>query len=68
VTTLVAQTNACIVCGQSSLLNLDTDKLMRWKSGERVQTVWPEWSSDQRELLITGTHPKCWEQMFGGDE
>jgi hypothetical protein len=24
----------------------------------------PEWSMDKRELVITGTHPECWDKMF----
>ncbi len=60
-------TRPCIVCGDPSVLDVSQDKLAEWKAGGHVQNVWPEWSADKRELMITGTHPKCWETMFAGD-
>jgi hypothetical protein len=50
------------------VVELDTDKLKRWQTGELVQNVWPEKSPDEREMLITGIHPDCWGQFFGPDE
>ncbi len=50
------------------MVTLDNDKLARYKAGELVQRVWPEMSTDERELLITGTHPACWSAMFGGSD
>lgn len=57
-------TKPCIVCKQTSMLSLDMDDFLRWQGGELVQNVWPDWTPDQRELLITGTHPECWDEMF----
>lgn len=62
------ETSACIVCHKSSNVELETEKLKRWIAGEHVQNVWPEKSPDQREILITGIHPKCWNEIFGGGE
>lgn len=36
----------------------------RFKLGEHVQNIFPQRSNDERELLITGTHPECWDTMF----
>ena len=58
----------CTVCGLTSEVDLDPAKFARWKGGEHVQNVWPEWSPDARELLITGTHPKCWDEIFNEGE
>lgn len=52
------------MCGQTSILELDPVKVDRWQSGEFVQVVWPEMTPDERELLISGTHPACWEELF----
>lgn len=61
------ETKACVVCGEKSLIELDGKKYHRWtEGGEHVQNVWPEKTADERELLITGTHPDCWNNMFGG--
>lgn len=61
-------TRPCLQCGEPSMVTLDNDKLARYKAGELVQRVWPEMSTDERELLITGTHPACWSAMFGGSD
>jgi hypothetical protein len=55
-------------CGKQTLVELEPEKLARWQAGELVQNVWPEKTSDERELLITGTHPECWQEMFGSLE
>ena len=57
-------TRPCIVCDLPSTVELDIAKLTRWEGGEHVQNVWPERSPDERELLITGTHPACWTEIF----
>ena len=62
------QTKPCIRCGESSTMMLDVEKIKRWVDGEYVQDVWPEMSIDNRELLITGTHPACWDEMFSDDD
>lgn len=59
----------CVICGFSTILEgLDEEKVERWKAGEHVQYVWPEMQADQREVLITGTHPTCWVKIFGEEE
>ena len=30
-----------------------------------VQDIFPHISKEEREMLISGTHPKCWTEMFG---
>ena len=65
---ILYETKACISCGEKSNIQLDEDKFQAWRQGEYVQNVWPEKSADDRELLITGTHPKCWDEMFGEAE
>lgn len=66
--TLAYATRPCMGCGESSVLALDAELYARWQGGEYVQDVWPDWTPGQRELLITGTHPECWERMFPEDD
>ncbi len=61
-------TRQCVVCGQHAVIELDPVKIARWKAGGLVQDVWPEQSDEWREMLITGTHPKCWTDLFGVDD
>ncbi len=64
---------ACSVCGQRMMIRLtcneDVIGLMRWMYGrELIQVALPHWTPQMREVLISGTHPACWEQLFGGDD
>lgn len=65
---LAYATQACMFCGKASILTLDAELYARWIGGEFVQDVWPEWTAGQRELLITGTHPECWDANFTDEE
>ena len=61
-------TRPCIVCDLTSVVKLDAAKVARWEAGELVQNVWPDMPATQRELLITGTHPACWDELFSDDD
>ncbi len=60
-------TRPCIECGLRTEVTLDADKHARWIAGEHVQNVWPEMPAPEREMLITGTHPGCWDLIFSDD-
>ena len=55
----------CPACGVGTTFVLDPEKVGRWKGGEYIQDVWPDWTPDERELLMTGTHEACWNVLFG---
>lgn len=57
------QTRPCFVCGETFYVTVEHDKLVRWLNGELIQDVWPDKSPEWRELLISGTHPECWEGL-----
>ena len=59
----------CTVCGNQSVVlvhRVDYDRYV-W-DGAFVQDAFPYLSVDQSDLIITGTHPECWDQLFGSDE
>ena len=58
----------CFHCTEVSEIELDDAKAQLWYNGALIQDVWPEKSADERELMINGTHPHCWTEMFGEDE
>ena len=65
---MIVRTRPCPMCGNTSVLQ-DVDALgyIRWSEmGEMIQDALPELDEDQRELLMTGTHAHCWEQMWDG--
>lgn len=55
-------------CGWCSkpptLMVLDATEYERWQAGEFVQVAFPTMSADLREVLISGTHPQCWDKML----
>lgn len=58
----------CPECGRRSEVELDDVAYLVWMNGRHVQDAFPEMSLEQRELLITGTHPECWEKIFPPEE
>jgi hypothetical protein len=60
-------TPPCMMCGDRTVVALDRVSIERWRGGELVQNVFPDLDADARELLISGTHPACWAEMFGDE-
>jgi hypothetical protein len=55
------------MCGQQATIEMPKAAFDAFDHGrgEHIQVAWPLASADQRELVLTGTHPKCWDAMFG---
>lgn len=58
----------CRTCPHIETVLVPTEAVHRWRRGALIQSVMPELSADQRELIISGTCGVCWDQMFGGEE
>lgn len=58
------KTHPCRWCGEAAVVVVLRDHYSRWRAGELVQVAFPEMPADQRELLVSGTHPKCWDEMW----
>jgi hypothetical protein len=58
----------CRSCEEVTDLSVNVEGFIAWRGGELIQNALPELDADQRELLISGICPKCWEQMFPSDE
>jgi hypothetical protein len=67
-TILEVETGPCSFCGQPGLVRVFPRELRLWESGLKVQDAFVGMSADEREMLISGTHPKCWEAAFGEEE
>ena len=66
--TTVVKTRTCTVCDQYELWVLDSEAVARWQEGEYVDKAFPSMSAEEREMLITGTHPACWDKLFPKEE
>lgn len=61
------QTMSCVACNKTTYMSVKKSGLESWNS-VYVQDAFPELNADDRELLMTGTHATCWEDMFGEEE
>lgn len=60
----VACDKECMFCGVTHTVLVSVEDYTAWKLGKFIQDAFPYLTTDQRELLQTGSHAKCWEQAF----
>ena len=65
---VIVKTKPCCVCGNYEVWSMDRELVDRWRGGENIQEVFPNMSAGEREVLITGTHPACWDKLFPEEE
>lgn len=58
----------CIRCGKREVLHVSQSGWKKWKEGAFIQDAFPDLPVDEREQMMTGTHPECWKEMFPDDE
>lgn len=56
--------NICFHCGQANKILVESAKLEAWRNGAYIQDAFHDLDADDRELIMTGTHPECWNNMF----
>lgn len=54
----------CPECGDLNFVRVEKNDYYAWKRGTKVQVAFPYLNADQRELLMTGICPPCWDKMF----
>lgn len=60
----VTVTRICQWCSQPAVVEVGLQAFEDWQAGKHAQYVWPSMSIGQREMLISGTHPECWDLMW----
>ena len=58
----------CPFCGRGNEVEVNEMDYLDWEGGELAQVAFPYLSAEEREMLISGICPTCWDKMFGGDE
>jgi len=58
----------CTWCEEGTEIKAHEKDIKAWLDGANIARVMPYLTEDERELLISGTCPKCWNKMFGGEE
>ena len=56
----------CPFCGRGNEVEVNESDYWDWDDGELVQVAFPYLSADEREMLISGICPACWNKTFGG--
>ena len=55
----------CPFCKKTAQIEVVAEEFEDWQAGELIQNAMPNLDADSREQLISGTCPKCWDEMFG---
>ena len=59
----------CPFCGHANEVEVNEADYFDWAfDGVLAQDAFPYLSADEREMLISGICPKCWEDTFGKEE
>lgn len=58
----------CPLCGQGCSTVVPSQGLWDWEHGKFVQEAFPNLSADDREQVMTGTHPWCWDRYMSDPE
>lgn len=66
--TVTVTTPRCIVCGRTAELTVPKPGWELYQKGEYVQVAFPNLSPDEREMLINGTHPDCFDIIAPPDD
>ena len=54
----------CLRCGETTVIRANVFDVVAWQNGELIQDVLSYLSDDERELLISKTCGKCFDEMF----
>lgn len=59
----------CIYCGIESWFRITEKQYEAWITNDGyIQDVFPNMTNQEREVMISGTHPECWDAMFAFDD
>ena len=70
--TILVTTPSCMHCGKTGKLFVNSKKYREFTETPRhlrrlIQDIFPNHNRADREQLMTGTHPECFEEMFRGE-
>lgn len=62
-TPLIEVKTVCPLCADEKTFVMQKKKHDEWRAGALIQDVLPQIPYQERERLISGTCPKCWNAM-----
>lgn len=61
--------NQCVGCRGTNTIILQGEQYFdHFQRGTFVQFAFPQLDADDRELILNGWHPECWDKCMGIDE
>lgn len=58
----------CPICRNFTIITVKTVDFVLWMDGENAQKAFPYLSPNEREALISGICPDCWDKMFSEED
>lgn len=58
----------CPFCGEMHEVPVNEADYWDWQDGALVQDAFPYLTADEREMLVSGICPNCWDKMFPEEE
>lgn len=57
----------CPHCGEADTFALPEADVKAWQDGRLIQEVFYYLTPGERERMISGIHPQCWDAVFQDD-
>jgi len=58
----------CPKCNGQTEMQVPAEQFVNWQRGQLIQDAFPNLTTDEREAMMTGICPKCWEAMFADED
>ena len=58
----------CPYCGRLQILEVNENQYNDYLAGKPIQVAFPDSSPDDRELILSGICPECWEDILKDEE
>lgn len=62
---MIYATKRCMHCGKPGIIGVNENELFAYLRGELAQDAFKTLPAPLREQVISGTHPECWDAIFG---
>lgn len=61
---MITVVTVCPLCGIMNEIQVNENDYFDWERGKHTQDAFPYLTPYERESLISGFCPDCWERMF----
>lgn len=58
----------CPKCGKLQTVKVEQSQYYDYMAGKNIQRAFPDLSADEREILMSGICPECWDKIFPKDD